>query len=602
MTSLKKITSRLLAVQPSFYILRLVSAWCFSSFILTFLYNVNIENVSTFANAGLSKLIIIFALCYILLSVPPLLNPDSKPDVYIFPVAMGAYFITLLSVWGSLGLALSLSCAAAAAIVWYSSKGYIDFDKIRLSKKKTAVLLTVSAVLFCTVVGGRSVIKCLSFLTPNFDHGLFVQMFRNICEHLKPVTTCERDTLMSHFSVHMSPILFVLTPIFKLFPSDITLELCQTVILASSVIPAFLLCRRLSMNNARSFALAASVLFMPAVSLGTNYDFHENCFLLPLLLWLFWAYESKKYVPMYIFAALTLLVKEDAAVYIVFFAVYTAVSSKKLIRPAAITAVAAVYFISVTYYLAKHGDGVMTNRYANFVTEDGSLFSMIKNVLVSPGFVFTQIFTSSDGSFSEKILFIIQMTAPLAFLPFAIKKVSRFILLCPMILINLMTMYSYQFDLGYQYCFGSGAFLVYLAALNLADMKKESADRMIACALCVSSMCFWGANIPNAVSSYSSYRENSEQYSLMRQKCESIPDGASVICSTMLLSKLYDRDTLYEIYYHQYDENEPVDYVVIDARFSDEEFVPMYESYGYSVTDTLEYNGKKLIIIMQMQN
>lgn len=602
MAALKKLKDLLMKTEPSFYILRLISAWCLSSFFQSLFNGVSINDINTFADIGLAGLIVSFLSCFVILSVPSLLIPESKPDILIFPFTCGIYFMLLLTLWGDIGLALSLSCAAAAAVVWYSSKGYINFDRFSFTKKQSIILLTAAALIFIIPVGMRAVLKCLTFLTPNFDHGLFVQMLRNICKYFTPVTTCERDRLLSHFDVHMSPILYLLAPIFRIFPSDITLELCQVFILTSAVIPAFLLCRRLALSRSRSIALAAVTLFIPAISLGINYDFHENCFLLPLLLWLFWAWEAKKYIPLYIFAALILLTKEDAAVYIVFFALFVAASRKKILHPAILTVAAVGYFLGVTYYLSKHGDGVMTGRYANFVTEDGSLFSMVKNILASPGYVFTQIFTSSDGGYSEKILFLIQMTAPLAFMTFAIKKVSKFILICPMILINLMTMYSYQFDLGYQYCFASAAFLVYLSALNVSDMKQPTADKLIACALCVSSMCFWTVNIPKAISQYSNYSENKEQYELMYDKCESIPDDASVICSTMLLSKLYDRDTLYEIYYHQYDAAEPVDYVIIDARFTDEEFIPIYESYGYHITDTLEYNGKTLIIIMQMQN
>ena len=51
----------------------------------------------------------------------------------------------------------------------------------------------------------------------------------------------------------------------------------------------------------------------PAISTGCFYDIHENCFLAPLLLWLFYFFEKEKWIPMYISALLVLAVKEDAA-------------------------------------------------------------------------------------------------------------------------------------------------------------------------------------------------------------------------------------------------------------------------------------------------
>ncbi len=598
MADIDKIKKRLSLIDPSFHILRIFSALCFSSIYFIISSGRIFDSISDYASVRMISVLAIVTAFYIILSVFALLIPKIKFDAIVFPIITAVYFIIMLTKRGQLGFALTLGIAAALAVSWYSSKNLINTDKIKIGKKTSAAVICAICIIFVCAVGYRTVMKCLIFETPNFDHGLFVHMFRNICKTFAPVTTCERDRLLSHFDVHMSPILYILTPIFKIFPADITLELCQVFILASSCIPALLICRTLMRSNARSCIFASAVMFLPALTLGTSYDFHENCFLTPLLLWVFCFYEKKKYIPMYIFAVLTLMVKEDAAVYIVFFALYCAFSSKKIIRPSAMAVVSTVYFLAVTYYLAKSGDGVMTNRYSNFVTND-SLFSMIKNIIASPGYVFTQLFTDSDGKFAPKVLFLINLTAPLAFLPFAVKKISRAVLLCPMILLNLMTMYKYQFDLGFQYCFGSVAFLIYIAALNVSEMKKKTADQMLITSLIISAMCFWAVNIPSAVTITNYYKENKNQYAVMREACESIPEDAGVICSTRLLAKLADRDTIYEIYYHEYDEKDGASYVVIDARYEDEEFIPEYESYGFEITDTVTADGKKLMVIMQ---
>ena len=76
--------------------------------------------------------------------------------------------------------------------------------------------------------------------------------------------------------------------------------------------------------------LAGVSLFHPAVAGGTNYDFHENCFLLPLLLWLFFFFEKGRTGPVFLFAALVLCVKEDAAVYIAFFALFAILDRGRL--------------------------------------------------------------------------------------------------------------------------------------------------------------------------------------------------------------------------------------------------------------------------------
>ena len=50
-------------------------------------------------------------------------------------------------------------------------------------------------------------------------------------------------------------------------------------------------------------------------------------------------------------------------------------------------------------------------------------------------------FTLSQAFNEKKLLFLVQLFAPLCFLPFMTKKPARLILLTPILLVNLMTNY-----------------------------------------------------------------------------------------------------------------------------------------------------------------
>lgn len=62
-------------------------------------------------------------------------------------------------------------------------------------------------------------LRYLGYLAPNFDFGVFTQMFHNMRESFLPMTTCERNGLLSHFAVHISPVFYLLLPFYALFPS-----------------------------------------------------------------------------------------------------------------------------------------------------------------------------------------------------------------------------------------------------------------------------------------------------------------------------------------------------------------------------------------------
>ena len=84
-------------------------------------------------------------------------------------------------------------------------------------------------------------------------------------------------------SIHISPIYYVLLPFYALFPSPVTLQISQAVILASGVIPVILLCRHMNLGNRSTLMIGFVYCFFPALTGGCFYDIHENLFLTPLL-------------------------------------------------------------------------------------------------------------------------------------------------------------------------------------------------------------------------------------------------------------------------------------------------------------------------------
>ena len=71
------------------------------------------------------------------------------------------------------------------------------------------------SVLFGGVVAAIGVMRYLGYSAPNFDFGIFCQMFENMAKTGAPVTTVERDGALSHFAVHTSPILYLLLPFYR---------------------------------------------------------------------------------------------------------------------------------------------------------------------------------------------------------------------------------------------------------------------------------------------------------------------------------------------------------------------------------------------------
>ena len=70
----------------------------------------------------------------------------------------------------------------------------------------------------------------------------------------------------------------------------------------------------------------------------------------------------------------------------------------------------------------------------------------------------------------EKIAFFFLTMGPLLFLPLCTRRYERLVLLIPFLLVNLMSDYTYQHSIFFQYTYGSAACLFYLTAVNLAEL------------------------------------------------------------------------------------------------------------------------------------
>jgi len=447
-------------------------------------------------------------------------------------------------------------CAAIGIIIHMTDLSDIRFELSRRIKWGTAVLAVFG---FTAFVG---VLCCMYYLNHRiacYDFGLFSQMFHYMKETGLPLTTCERDHLLSHFAVHFSPVFYLLLPIYMLIPSPCTLLVMQALIVSSGVIPLMLICREHKLSERSSCAFAVIWSLYPCFAGGCFYYIHENNFLAPLILWLIYFCEKGKTLPKFIFLILLLAVKEDAAVYAAVIMLYFLLSGKNRRCDALMLILTVIYFITVTKLMSGLGEGIMTRRYNNYIYDDsGSLLTMISAMIKNPVYVIRQCFTE------EKLIFILQMMLPLGFLPFITRDLKRYVLIIPFLLLNLMTDYQWQYNINYQYCFGSGALLIYLAAVNMSELK---APKLMLFSAFSSVIIFFGI-YSERLDYFQSYADSYEEREAIENACSVIPDDASVACSTFLVPTLSQRDEVYEL------ENtgKQAEYYVLDLRYGTDEY------------------------------
>lgn len=479
----------------------------------------------------------------------------------------------------------------------YAVRGWDDspepLQEAGSSRKQFVWATVVLTAVFFLFVSVWTVGRVMTFSTPSYDFGIFSQMFYSMKESGLPMTTLERDGLLSHFRVHVSPIYYLMLPFYMLIPRPETLQILQAAVIASSVIPLWKIGRQYGLPDWQRMVLCVLLLLFPAFSGGTSYDLHENCFLTPLILWLFYGIGRESRPLTMTAGVLTLMVKEDAAVYVAVIALWLMVRSllrepkgqrRSLVTGGILLAVSLVWFMAVTTYLANVGDGVMTYRYDNFIYDgSGSLFTVIKAVLMNP---MKAVYECVEP---EKLRYILLTMLPLLGLPLLTRRYERYILLIPYILVNLMSDYVYQHDVFFQYGFGSLACLMYLTAANLADIRKEKLRFWALMAATVISIgCFAGEILPAAVVYPEQAVRYSDHYETIRRTLAQIPEDAAVAASTHYTTVLSQRKILYDTKYCSTEHLLECEYVVLaDNQEGGERLHQILGEAGYGIWEAV---------------
>ena len=546
----------------------------------------DLDRLNGLAEMSLMRIVCITCTGMILLWMASRCVNTAKAERWIFVAAIST--LSAVTLYSSFTWAFLVVCVLiVSAAVIYGILGWdASAEVIAMPKKSHKAFLWITAglsVCFFLFVSVWTVGRIYSFSTPTYDFGIFSQMFYHMKESGLPMTTVERDGLLSHFHVHVSPIWYLLLPFYSLIPTPVTLQVLQAAVIASAVIPLWKIGKHHGLSGAGRMLICAVLMLYPAFFGGTSYDIHENCFLTPLILWLFYGIDKKNTAVIAIFTLLTLMVKEDAAVYVAVIALWlivkTALRFRKseydsLLTGIAMLAVSLIYFLLVTSFLAKIGDGVMTYRYDNFIYDgSSSLITVIKSVILNP---MKAVYECVD---KEKLRFIALTMLPLLGMPLLTRRYERYILLIPYVLVNLMSDYQYQHDIFFQYTFGSTAFLMYLTVINIADLKlnwKQLTTLIIAAG--VSAGCFGWIVVSKAVKYPVNCVRYFEYYQNIRDTLAQIPEDASVTATTFYTTALSQREVLYDVRYSSTAHLLQTEYVVLNVS-AENEYV-RYETYG----------------------
>ncbi|MGB5812403.1 MAG: DUF2079 domain-containing protein [Polyangiales bacterium] len=411
-----------------------------------------------------------------------------------------------------------------------------------------------------------SIVEHHGLRTANWDLGIYHNIVWNTAHG--DFLGCSFCLAGKHYSAHFDPILWVLTPVYRLYPRAETLLVAQSFWISFAGVPLFLYAKRKLEQPWWACAIVAAYYLTPALHGANLYDFHSLVLLIPTVIFVIYFLDAGRLLGYAVSLTVLLLTREDMALLGCFIALYAWCIGYR--RTAVLTVVACVaYFASVRLFVMGDIGVIMesTPKTRSFVgyykelipfKEEGVL-GMFITALTDPILVVLVFFKE------KKIIYLLKLLLPLLFLPLIGGK-KRILMLYGLAFIGLATR-KYVYEVHFQYSSLLIPFLVMSVAdavvlmrdsawvqargLNPARVQKSLLMGVVFSSVLMAAQ--YGAIWPNSALKggfeklrWTESPADAEQYEELREVVALIPPRASVSTDRRSGAHVTDRPTVYE--------------------------------------------------------
>jgi uncharacterized membrane protein len=350
----------------------------------------------------------------------------------------------------------------------------------RLLRSAPLVLVTAGALgygVFVTILTMRYHDR---LGTSAFDLGGYDNIFYNALHGhpLRGTVAVPSGENWSSLRVHAEFSTYAFLPFYALRPRAETLLCMQAFVVGLGAVPIYLVASR-RIPCASALLLAAAYLLFAPIHSGNFYDFHFQPLASTLLLWCFYFVERKKNVAFAVVFVVALGCREDVSLSFVAAGVLMLASGYRPLMGFVVALVSGVYFVAVRFAVMPHfGVWWFQDMYKGLTPSgDSTLFGVVKTIVSNPLYTFGTMLTR------EKVLHVLQIFLPLAFLP--LRRPGLWFGFVPAILATILTTgYHPTTDTTFQYVFYWVPFIFVGTALVLEQIAaKHGLPRHIAAVL-----------------------------------------------------------------------------------------------------------------------
>lgn len=225
----------------------------------------------------------------------------------------------------------------------------------------------------------------------------------------------------NHTSAHFDPILWLFAQVYRVYQHAETLQVMQTLWLASGSLPLWKLALHRLKNEWMAAILVLAYFLYPALHGVNIFDFHSLALIIPLVMWAAYLLDTGGLRRYWVVFTLLLLSREDISIFNCFLGTY-AILRGHVRTGLATIGISLLYLACVKLFIMADSSLLMSAdkaySYVYFYEEmiphakegaRGLLISLLTNPLYALKVLFKQ----------EKLLFFFHLLAPLLALPFA---------------------------------------------------------------------------------------------------------------------------------------------------------------------------------------
>ncbi|MBD0746513.1 hypothetical protein BG418_33310 [Streptomyces sp. CBMA152] len=175
-----------------------------------------------------------------------------------------------------------------------------------------------------------SVLRFRRMETLSWDLGIFEQAIRGYA-HLRAPVADLKGPGANILGDHFSPVTALLAPVYRIFPTPVTLLVAQSALFALSAVPVTRAAARL-LGRGAGLALGVAYGLSWGLQRAADFDFHEICFAVPLIAFSLEAVLARRWRAALFWALPLVLVKEDLGLTVAAIAAVVALRTRRTSR------------------------------------------------------------------------------------------------------------------------------------------------------------------------------------------------------------------------------------------------------------------------------